>query len=75
MNLSFNSTLQLINDISSNLKELFRYFNGKAIVVFPIIPFAPPASVLPNNSSFHLKNLKSLVFSISSLKSVVSPLN
>ena len=32
--LSFNSTLQLINEISSNLEKLIKYFNGAAIVSF-----------------------------------------
>ena len=30
--LSFNSTLQLINGISSDLRKLLTYFNGTAIV-------------------------------------------
>ena len=34
VHLSFNSTLQLINGISGNLKTLLRYFNGTALVVF-----------------------------------------
>ena len=36
--LSFNSTLQLINGISSDLQKLFTYFNGTAIVTFLKIP-------------------------------------
>ena len=31
VHLSFNSTLQLINDISSELQKLLKYFNGTAI--------------------------------------------
>ena len=38
--LSFNSTLQLIKGISSDLQKLLRYFNGAAIVVLFKIPFA-----------------------------------
>ena len=32
--LSFNSTLQLINDISNGPQKLLRYFNDTAIVAF-----------------------------------------
>ena len=38
--LSFNSTLQLINGILSDLQKLLKYFNSTAIVVFLKIPFA-----------------------------------
>ena len=31
---SFNSTLQLINDNSSDLQKLLRYFNSTAMVAF-----------------------------------------
>ena len=34
VHLSFNSTLQLINGISSNLQKLLKYFNGTAIATF-----------------------------------------
>ena len=37
-NLSFNSTLQLVNGISSDLQKLLRYFGGKENVVFFRIP-------------------------------------
>ena len=36
---SFNSTLQLISGISSDLQNLLKYFNDTAIVVFFRIPF------------------------------------
>ena len=38
--LSFNSTLQLINDILRDLQKLLKYFNGTAIVAFLKIPLA-----------------------------------
>ena len=38
--LSFNSVLQLINGISSDLKKLPRYFNGTKIVAFSRLPLA-----------------------------------
>ena len=38
--LSFNSTLQLINGISSDLQKLLKYFNGTPIVAFFRIPLA-----------------------------------
>ena len=38
VHLSSNSTLQLINDISSDLQKILRYFNGTAIVSFFRIP-------------------------------------
>ena len=34
VHLIFNSTLQLINDISSDFRKLLKYFNGTATVVF-----------------------------------------
>ena len=45
VHLSFDSTLQLINCISSDLQKLLKYFNGLAIVAFLKIPFAPSAIV------------------------------
>ena len=39
--LSFNSILQLINGISSDLQKLLRYFNGTAIAAFFRIPLSP----------------------------------
>ena len=38
--LSFNSALQLINGISTDLQKLLRYFNGTTIAAFFRIPFA-----------------------------------
>ena len=38
--LSFSSTLQLINGVSSDLQKLLKYFNGTAIVTFFSIPLA-----------------------------------
>ena len=40
LHLSFYSTLQLINGISSNLRKLLKYFDGTAIVAFLKTPFA-----------------------------------
>ena len=56
---SFNSTLKLINGISCDFQKLLKYFNGTAIVAFFRIPFAPLASVFPNNLVLYLKDLKS----------------
>ena len=39
-NSSFNSILQLINDVSSDLQNLFKYFNGTVIVAFLRNPLA-----------------------------------
>ena len=38
--LSFNSNLQLINGIWSDLQKLFKYFNGAAVVAFIRVPLA-----------------------------------
>ena len=56
--LSFNSTLQLINDISIDFQKLLKYFNGTATVVFCKTPFAPSAAVFPNNLVLYLKDSK-----------------
>ena len=40
VHLSFNSTLQLINGISSDFLKLLKYFNGTAIAAFFRIPLA-----------------------------------
>ena len=45
--------MQLINDISSDLQKLFRYFK-----LFLKIPFAPSARVFPNNLVLYMKDLK-----------------
>ena len=59
--LIFNSTFQLINDISSDLQTLLRYFNGTAMVAFFRIPLAAlgtgGTAVFPNNLALYLKDL------------------
>ena len=76
VNLSFNSTLQLLNGNSSDLLKLLKYFNGTAIVAFLRIPFAVFtagwATIFSNKLAWHLKDLKSSLFPISALKSVSS---
>ena len=56
---NLNSTLQLINGISSDHQKLLKYFNGTAIVAFFRISFAQSASVFSNNLALYLKDLKS----------------
>ena len=60
--LSFNSTLRLINAISSVHQKRLKYFNGTAIVAFFRIPLASFAAgwaaALPNNSALYFKDLK-----------------
>ena len=51
--LHFNSILQLINGISSDLKKLLKHFNGTAIVALFRISFAPSASAFPNNLALY----------------------
>ena len=72
--LSFNSTLQLINDISSDLKKLLNYLNDTAFVAFLRIPLVSSASVFSNNLALYLKDLKLSVFSKTALKSIASSL-
>ena len=74
VHLSFNSTLKLINGISSDIQKLVKYFNGIEIVPFLKIPFAASASVVSNNLALYLKDLKLLVLARSALKLVVSSL-
>ena len=78
VHLSFNSTFQIINGISSDLQKLGKYFNGTAIAVFLKIPLAwfrfGWALVFPNNLALDLKNLKLLLSAISPSKSVASSL-
>ena len=60
VHLSFNSTLQLINDILSDLQKLLKYFDCKAIFAFFRIPLAALsgcASVFPNHLALYLKDL------------------
>ena len=74
--MSFNSTLQLINGISSDLQRLLKYFNGKIIVAFFRIPLAWLGagwfSVFSNKLVFYSKDSKLSVFAISTLKLVAS---
>ena len=74
--LSFNSTLQRINNISSDLQKLLKYINGTAIVTFFRTPLASPgagwASVFPSNLALNLKYLKLLLSAITILKLVAS---
>ena len=58
--MSFNSTLQLINDISRLIaKQLLHFFR---------IPITPSASGLSKNLALYLKDLKLLSLAISALK-------
>ena len=72
IHLSFNLTLQLINNISGYLQKLLRYFNGRATVVFFKIPFALPAIMFLNNLALYLKDVKVLLSAILALKLVAS---
>ena len=72
--LSFNSHLQLISGISSDLQKLLAYFNDIAIDVFVMIPFTPSPSVFRNNLALYSKDLKPLLFAMSALKLVASSL-
>ena len=79
VHLSFNSTLQLINGILSDLQKLLKYFNGTAIVAFFRISLAlfgaGWATVFANNIDLLLKDLKLLLLAISALKLVASSLD
>ena len=66
--------MELINDISSDVQKLLKYFNGASIVVFVRIPFAPSVLVIPNNLALYMKGLKLLLLEISALKLVASSL-
>ena len=72
VHLSFNSTLQLITDISSDLQKLLKYFNSTVIVAFFRIPLAKFGlgwtTMFPNNLALHSKYLKLLLLAISALK-------
>ena len=72
LHLTFNSTQQLINCISSDLQKLLKYFNGTAIAAFLKIPFAPSATLFPNNLVLYLKDLKLSLFSVLLCKSIAS---
>ena len=66
--LSFTSTLQLINSISSDILKLLKYFNGTASFVFFRISLAwfglDWAFVFANNLVLYSKDLKSSIFQI-----------
>ena len=72
--LSFNSTLHLINVLSSDLHKLLRYFNGTVVAVFFKIPFAHSGSVFSNNLDLYLKDLTALLSSMLVLKLFFSSL-
>ena len=76
VHLSFNSTLQLISGISSNLQKLLKYFNGTAIIAFLTIPLASFGlswtTVFPNILDLCSKDLKLLSLAITALKLVAS---
>ena len=63
VHLSFNSILQLINDISRDHQKLLKYFNGTAIVGFFRIPLpwfgVGLVTLVSNNLALYLKDLKS----------------
>ena len=73
VHLSFKSTFQLINGISSDLQQLLKYYNSTAIASFFRIPLElfrlGWATVFPNNIALHFKDLKLSVFSFLILKS------
>ena len=79
VHLSFNSTFQLINDISSGLKKLLKVCNGTAIVAFLKIRLAASgadcATLFPNNFALYLKDLKLLVFAMLLLKLAAASLD
>ena len=58
VHLSFSSTLELINDILSDLQSLLRYINGTAVAVFFRIQLLPPTTMFPNNLASLSKDLK-----------------
>ena len=76
--LCFNSTLQLINGILSNLKKLRRYFNDTAIVTFFRVPLSwfgvGWATVFPIDLVLYSKDLKLLSLAMSASKLVASSL-
>ena len=72
--LSFNSALQLINDISNNFQNLLRYFNGAAFLAYFKIKLFPSETVFYNDLALYSKDLKALMFSVSASKFFVSSL-
>ena len=79
MHLSFNSTFQLINGISSDIQKLLKFCNGTAIVAFLKIRLAASgadcATLFPNNFALYLKDLKLLVFAMFLLKLTAASLD
>ena len=73
--LSFDSTLQLMNDISGDCQKLHRYFDSTAIVTFlkiPLVWFGAGCVIVgPSKLVLYLKDFKFSLFSISLLKLVV----
>ena len=65
--LSFNSSFQLTNGISSDLQKLLKYFNGTAIVTLLKIQLFPSAIVSSNNLALYMKDLKLILLAISAL--------
>ena len=62
--------MQLISDISNDLKKLLKYFNGATIFTFNLLaPAALPATsvTLPNNLILYLKELE-----LSAVKSAIA---
>ena len=57
----FNLILQLIKDISNDLKKLLKYFNGTKIFTFNLPTRAlsgSAASILPNKLTLYLKDVE-----------------
>ena len=67
--LSFDSTLQLINAISSDLEKLLTYSNGIAIAASFKTVFSSSTDVFFNSLALYLHFLKPLLFTTSLLKS------
>ena len=61
-----------MNSISNDLQKLLKYFNGRAIVTFFEVSFAPTASIFFNNLALYSKDLKLLLLATSELKLVAS---
>ena len=74
IHLSFDSPLQPINGVSSDLQKLLKYFNDITNTVFFKIPFTSSALVFPNNLALYFGNLKLLPSSILALNLVASSL-
>ena len=70
VHISFISTLQWINGISSDLQKLLKCFNGTATVAFLKIAFALSLSMFSTNLVLYSKYLKLLLLSTSALKLV-----